>query len=69
MKNRPLSKLTRTYVLALSLIALLALATFITMHQVILTQADIFRPLANTLLEERSRLEHANQELSFLSLS
>jgi diguanylate cyclase (GGDEF)-like protein len=27
----------------------------------------IFRPLANTLLEERSQLEHANQELSFLS--
>lgn len=27
----------------------------------------IFRPLANTLLKERSQLEHANQELSFLS--
>jgi|GEM_PF-2588355 len=40
MKIRSLSKLTRTYALALSLIALLTLATFITMHQVILTQKD-----------------------------
>ncbi len=40
MKSRSLSKLTRTYTLALSLIALLTLATFITMHQVILTQKD-----------------------------
>ena len=27
----------------------------------------IFRPLANTLLKERTQLEHANRELSFLS--
>ena len=40
MKSRSLSKLTRTYALALSLIAILTLATFITMHQVILTQKD-----------------------------
>lgn len=40
MKIRSLSKLTRTYASALSLIALLTLATFITMHQVILTQKD-----------------------------
>lgn len=43
LKNRSLSKLTRTYVLALSLIALLTLTTFITMHQVIFTQTDSAR--------------------------
>ncbi len=43
MKIRSLSTLTRTYVLALSLIAFLTLATFITMHQVILTQTDSAR--------------------------
>ncbi|MDQ7093148.1 diguanylate cyclase [Desulfosporosinus sp. PR] len=40
MKIRSLLKLTNTYFLALSLIALLTLAIFITMHQVILTQRD-----------------------------
>jgi len=40
MTIHSLSKLTRTYVLALGLIALLTLATFITMHLVILTQKD-----------------------------
>lgn len=40
MKIRSLSKLTHTYVLALGLIALLTLATFITMHLIILTQKD-----------------------------
>ncbi|WP_291351949.1 diguanylate cyclase [Desulfosporosinus sp.] len=39
-KIRSLSKLTRTYISALSLIALLTLATFITMHLIILTQKD-----------------------------
>ncbi|HBV87711.1 MAG TPA: diguanylate cyclase [Desulfosporosinus sp.] len=39
-KIRSLSKLTRTYISALGLIALLTLATFITMHLVILTQKD-----------------------------
>ena len=43
MNNHSLSKLTRTYVFALSLIALLTLATFMTMHQVILTQTDSAR--------------------------
>ena len=43
MKTRSLSKLTRTYASALSLIALLTLATFLTMHQVILTQKDSAR--------------------------
>ncbi|WP_291299855.1 hypothetical protein [Desulfosporosinus sp. BICA1-9] len=43
MKIRSLSKLTRTYASALSLIALWTLATFITMHQVILTQKDSAR--------------------------
>lgn len=43
MKIRSLSTLTRTYVLALSLIAFLTLAIFITMHQVILTQTDSAR--------------------------
>jgi len=40
MKIRSLSKLTRAYVLALGLVAFLTLATFITMHLVILTQKD-----------------------------
>ncbi len=40
MKNRTLSYLTRTYVLALSLIALLTYASFIMMHQLTLTQTD-----------------------------
>ena len=43
MKIRSLSTLTRTYVLALSVIAFLTLTIFITMHQVILTQADSAR--------------------------
>lgn len=44
MKNHhSLSNLTRTYVLALSLIAFLTLAIFITMHQLILTQTDSAR--------------------------
>ena len=40
MRNRSLSNLTRTYELALSIIAFLTLATVIVMHQVILTQTD-----------------------------
>lgn len=40
MKNCSLSNLSRTYVLALSIIAFLTFATFIAMHQVILTQTD-----------------------------
>ena len=40
MTIHSLSKLTRTYVLALGLIALLTLATFVTIHLVILTQKD-----------------------------
>ena len=43
MRIRSLSKLTLTYVSVLSLIAFLTLATFITMHQVILTQKDSAR--------------------------
>ncbi len=43
MKLQSLSKLTRTYVLALSLIAVLTFAIFITLHQVILTQTDSAR--------------------------
>ena len=41
--HHPLSNLTRTYVLALSLIAFLTLASLITMHQLILTQTDSAR--------------------------
>lgn len=41
--HRSLSNLTRTYILALSLIAFLSLAIFITMHQLILTQTDSAR--------------------------
>ena len=43
MTIQSLSKLTRTYVLTLSLIAALTFAIFITLHQVILTQTDSAR--------------------------
>jgi diguanylate cyclase (GGDEF)-like protein len=43
VKIRSLSKLTRTYILALSLIALLTLGIFAAMHQVIMTQKDSAR--------------------------
>ncbi|TGE33751.1 diguanylate cyclase [Desulfosporosinus sp. Sb-LF] len=43
MKLPSLSKLTRTYVLALSLIAFLTIASIIALHQLILTQSDSAR--------------------------
>lgn len=87
MKINSISELTINHASALSLIALLALITFITKHQVILTQKDsalivnasgslltlvflclyILQPLANTLEEEQTQLERANQELNSLS--
>jgi len=63
MKNRSLSNLTRTYVLALGLIAFLTLAIFISMHQFILTQTDSAR-LVNLSGSQR----WLSQKISLLSV-
>lgn len=63
MKIRSISKLTRTYVLALGLIAFLTLAIFIAMHQVILTQRDSAR-----LINLSGSQRWLSQKVSLLSV-
>lgn len=63
MKIHSISKLTRTYVLALSLIAFLTLAIFIAMHQVILTQRDSAR-----LINLSGSQRWLSQKVSLLSV-
>ncbi|MDP4126831.1 MAG: diguanylate cyclase [Bacillota bacterium] len=63
MRNRSLYNLTCTYVIALSLIAFLTLAIFITMHQLILTQTNSAR-LVNLSGSQR----WLSQKTSLLSL-
>ena len=63
MKIRSQSRLTRTYASALSLIALLTLATFITTHLVLLTQKD-----SALLLNVSGSQRWLSQKVALLSL-